>query len=55
MSARHIARVAAAALLAAMVAGCGAQWGTSVWNPQTSCEAFGGEYTGNGNCSYEAP
>jgi len=37
-------RVVCVALLAAILAGCGANLGSTTYDPRRACEAFGGKY-----------
>ena len=48
---RVLARVTVVTLLAALLAGCGANWRESTYDPRRSCASFGGRYwESDGTC-----
>ena len=53
MTNRSIKRAALVALMATLLAGCGVNWRNSTFDPRYECEAFGGEYGGDGTCYEE--
>ena len=51
-----LARVATVTLLAGLLAGCGANWRTTTYDPRRACQSFGGGYSErNGTCRSGAP
>ena len=53
---RVIARVTVVTLLAGLLAGCGANWRTTTYDPRRACQSFGGGYwQSDGTCHAGAP
>jgi hypothetical protein len=48
---RALTRITLMVLIGTLLAGCGASWRTTTYDPRRSCESFGGTYwTRDGTC-----